>query len=669
MSGAVSGGGRAVRWLLAEACAALGQPSDVAEQWSERFEQEWLEELSQLRRLQAADWERLGVPVGLKSEIQRRLGMGRDKSCAGGAFAQVGRVPRSNGAEGPCDGHGLGGPGGRGYDQRYGRRCGYDYVPGGGGHLLRPEPRSASPPRGRRPGSAPAAGQRGIHPGAGGTVWRPPAELEALRKELWRVAERGGEPWPVVLLDALRVRREENGVDADILQSALRAVGMKRVTPAQLRAALSVAAPRGGAPSTDAVISAIYGPLPAARDRAVRAVFSALDSDDNGRIPVATLLRRINVLEHPGVQAGRIAGEDVMKGLVAQWDLKTSVTADDFSAAHVLVSVMFLGDDIDFSRLVRKMWRMPHDENTVSVAAPATGISYGRLGYSPSPYWAHRDVKPLNFKDRRREPDPPPTTVEPGVDGVDGGGWWPMPDEDVSPPRMAARRRAAEAAIRRSGRASTLLGRIRFALRQLGCDTFATLSRRYRSARDRQGGAIDVEEFQDLLNSIGVGAASADLFELLRAMDLDCRGAVHFEELLSVIRGPLTPARLLVVREAWGMLLDADGGGGHNVVSSQTLQAMYVPAAHPDAEARRRSQREVLLDFLAEFGNAAEVHFNQFHSYYEGVSAGIEKDTYFAYFVRSTWGLETQSQGQRARNKHYDRNGSLRATYGGLAGW
>jgi len=68
---------RTLRSLVREACVSLRRPVSEADKLVARLHREWLETPKQLLTLGSEGWARLALPVGLESELQKRLGLSR----------------------------------------------------------------------------------------------------------------------------------------------------------------------------------------------------------------------------------------------------------------------------------------------------------------------------------------------------------------------------------------------------------------------------------------------------------------------------------------------------------------------------------------------------------------------------------------------------------------
>lgn len=170
-----------------------------------------------------------------------------------------------------------------------------------------------------------------------------------------------------------------------------------------------------------------------------------------------------------------------------------------------------------------------------------------------------------------------------------------------------------------------------------------------------------------------------DLVDLLRKMDLDGAGCIDLTEWLRAIQGWLSPAREAVVREVFAALAGRGGERGKSAsVDCAVLQKRFVPMRHTDVESGRRSCMQVLHEFNDYFcydrgklGRPTEqlrCPIDKFIRYYEGISAGIGSDQYFAHVVRSAWGFGSKPGNQYARNFHVARVGHIQVSEHGLTG-
>mmetsp|Transcript_31632 Transcript_31632/g.57548 ORF Transcript_31632/g.57548 Transcript_31632/m.57548 type:complete len:708 (-) Transcript_31632:45-2168(-) len=591
-----------MRKLLRDCCAALRRPMSEADKWTSRLQAEWIETPEQMQALGSEGWARLGLPIGLESELQRRL-KAKPGGKARGASAEIQRRPKSAQPAVSSQRRSVG----------------------------RAEPGTSSKPRASsRPN------------------WRPNADVSGISEALRRQC---GNSWPSHLLSALGLQKRE-AVDVNSLQAALRSCGVTGVSLPQIQAAVSRAAAGAegrGPPSAEAVVAAIHGQLKGSRAEAVNAAFDDLGGDELGHLPVSGLRRQFAALEVPAVKEGRMSAQEALQSLTRAWRGLEVVRREDFAAAHILISALYR-EESSFDGLVRRLWRLP-----------AKGPSEVLAGNpeAPEPFLVGKHFSPRSPTGQALKSPPKPSRS-----GMDRRAELKDDFEDAGDLGRTAQ---IEQSIQRSSRAAHHLHRLRTALRLRGSDAIEGLARRFRIMDKRGRGKIGVQDLLNCLKEVGVGASQADVVELLRGMDVDGSGTVDFEEWLRVLRGPLSPGRQAVVREAFESL-DANRDG---FIELSELQARFVASKHPDVEAGRKKPREVLQKLMNTLGDGnrdGRLSLPEFLSYYEGISAGIDSDPYFAHIVRAAWGLASAPSQDNARNRQRMYEGNIHITEGGLCG-
>lgn len=608
-----------LRQLMRDCCSALKRPLGEAEKWTAHLASEWMESHEQLKALSPEGWTRLGLPLGLESELQRRL-----KFTATRPRSAQPRLQRSSSAE-------------------------------------------------RTP-----AARRQMPAASLGNAVRSSVDtsniLSALKASV-------GEGWALHLLSALSQKR--HGVDANSLLSALRALGVTRIGSTQLRSTIRAAAEgseQQGSPTAEAVVAAIHGPLKASRARAVATAFAELSGSTHSVLPMTELRQQFNALELPSVRAGRTSAQEALQELTRAWRGLQAVGLREFAASHVLLSATHRGEESQFEVLVRRLWRLPcaaeREEGQVeepalvkrrrsvgagaAVVTSARGRQHGRslanenataalsAASGTCPSCGSIFLADSNF------------CRNCGLQRVSR-----LQQEPSEASSIGNRVTSIEENVQSSNRAAEQLGRLRIALRKRGSDSLEALARRFRLADRRGQGRIGVRELQQALHEVGVGASAQDILELLRGMDIDGNG-IDFEEWLRVIRGPLSPVRAAVVRETFESL-DTNREG---FIEVGELLGRFQASRHPEVEAGRKSCAQVTKEQLAllDRNRDGRLSLAEFLKYYEVLSAGIDKDLYFAHMVKSAWGLDPGPNYVGARHERRAYEGHIQSTEGGLCG-
>lgn len=90
-------------------------------------------------------------------------------------------------------------------------------------------------------------------------------------------------------------------------------------------------------------------------------------------------------------------------------------------------------------------------------------------------------------------------------------------------------------------------------------------------------------------------------------------------------------------------VLDKDRSG---TIELSDIRDVYNGRSHPDVIQGKRSEDEVLLEFLQSFGGGqrklgakfdGQVTFEEFADYYSNISASIDRDDYFELMIRNSW--------------------------------
>ena len=119
---------------------------------------------------------------------------------------------------------------------------------------------------------------------------------------------------------------------------------------------------------------------------------------------------------------------------------------------------------------------------------------------------------------------------------------------------------------------------------------------------DNNSGTLDMYEFSKAVNSIGCDINPADVQGLFKSFDLSGEGKIDFDEFIRVIKGPLNQFRQQIVLRVFKSL-DVNGDGCLGV---EDIKGKYNASNHPDVKSGKRTENEILTEFLETF----EQHHN-----------------------------------------------------------
>ena len=175
---------------------------------------------------------------------------------------------------------------------------------------------------------------------------------------------------------------------------------------------------------------------------------------------------------------------------------------------------------------------------------------------------------------------------------------------------------------------------------------------------DDNSKSLDKNEFRKAVNDFRLEVPSEHIDVMFSAFDLNRDGTIDYDEFLRIIRGDLTPNRLVFVKKAF-QKLDKDGSG---TVDIEDIKDVYNTSKHPDVISGKKTSDQVLLDFLETFethhnimnGEQADgrISMEEFIEYYTNISASLDNDEYFALMMNSAWNLS----GDANSYKKYDKS-------------
>ena len=155
------------------------------------------------------------------------------------------------------------------------------------------------------------------------------------------------------------------------------------------------------------------------------------------------------------------------------------------------------------------------------------------------------------------------------------------------------------------------------------------------------------------MNDFRVKISQDECRKLFTLFDENDDGELNVDEFLINIRGQLNPYRRDLILRAYEKL-DVDKNG---VLEVSDVKHCYNAQAHPDVKQGKKTEDEVLQDFLETFEvhrslskgddqskkGDRKVSTNEFLDYYSNVSASIDDDEYFKLMITNAWNLDNKT--------------------------
>jgi len=127
--------------------------------------------------------------------------------------------------------------------------------------------------------------------------------------------------------------------------------------------------------------------------------------------------------------------------------------------------------------------------------------------------------------------------------------------------------------------------------------SISKLARTFQLMDTDRSGKLDQDEFEACLQKAGLFLSKNEAQALMRHFDVDGDRKVSCQEFLCTLREELNARRASMVNRCFGVM-DKDGSG---VIDSRDLKGIYCAKEHPDVIAGKKTEEQVLIEFLNQF--------------------------------------------------------------------
>jgi Ca2+-binding EF-hand superfamily protein len=175
------------------------------------------------------------------------------------------------------------------------------------------------------------------------------------------------------------------------------------------------------------------------------------------------------------------------------------------------------------------------------------------------------------------------------------------------------------------------------------------LQKQFKIMDDDNSKNLNNAEFTKALTDYKLGFSKAECLTLFNYFDVDTSGSITYDEFIRAIRGPMNMARKKIVAQAYKKL-DKDGNGW---IDLDDVRGVYKCNKHPDVISGKKTEDQILQEFLETFETAHNMRNNsapdyvvtkeEFEEYYNNISCSIDDDMYFMAMISSAWKLTEES--------------------------
>jgi len=302
--------------------------------------------------------------------------------------------------------------------------------------------------------------------------------------------------------------------------------------------------------------------------------FDKLDSDKSGIIEISDIKAIYNCKNHPDVKSGKKSEEEVYGDFIETFEMHHGttkgrrdkrVTREEFLEYYNNISSSIDLDEY-FEVMMNNAWKLtPQPEymkNKAQTVNVPTQSANKQVKKSAAP-WGISDQK---------------TSYETSNLGRGPSG----KQKDVA-------------------REDQAVEKFRNILKARGSRGIMALRRCFMICDDDSSRNLNFYELDKICNDYKIDLSKTEIQYLFKYFDLNNNGTIDYEEFLHGIRGEMNSFRKGIVKRAFNKL-DRDNSGK---VEPDDLRGVYTAKNHPDVQSGKKTEDEVLAEFLDNF----EYHF------------------------------------------------------------
>lgn len=176
------------------------------------------------------------------------------------------------------------------------------------------------------------------------------------------------------------------------------------------------------------------------------------------------------------------------------------------------------------------------------------------------------------------------------------------------------------------------------------------LQRQFKIMDDDNSKSLSKYEFNKAMTDYMLGFSAQENAALFEYFDVDSSGSISYDEFIRAVRGPMNMTRKKIVAQAFKKL-DKDGNGWIDI---NDVRGVYNGRKHPDVISGKKTEDQILQEFLETFETAHNMRNNnapdyvvtkeEFEEYYNNISCSIDDDMYFLRMMNNAWKLDEESR-------------------------
>ena len=209
-------------------------------------------------------------------------------------------------------------------------------------------------------------------------------------------------------------------------------------------------------------------------------------------------------------------------------------------------------------------------------------------------------------------------------------------------------------------------------IRSLGSTSLISLLKQFKANDVNNIKELELYEFSKSFQEFETELNNEEIASLFNYFDKEKTGVINYVNFINAIRGPMSPKRISIIKEAFKKL-DIDKSG--QVEISEVIM-QFNAKNNKDIKSGKKTEEEAYTEFVDTFQmnhdnrvgrRNKRVTYDEFQDYYNFVSMGIEDDSYFVQMIQNSWKINPYyskvSNSQLEENENEINNKNL-SSYG-----
>ena len=378
-------------------------------------------------------------------------------------------------------------------------------------------------------------------------------------------------------------------------------------------------------------INAIRGPMNQKRILILKEAFKKLDLDKGGQVEIGEIKSQFNAKNDKDVKSGEKTEEEVYTEFVDTFQMNHDnrvgprnkrVTLDEFIDYYNFIS-MGIEDDAYFISLIQNSWKLnPYYKYNQNGQNDLTNINLNEISYT------HGNIK--NKKIRVGAAAAPfGTDMTPNTEDKRPFYYHIEQNENIE-------------------KEISPIDIFRTAIKKRGIRGVMAMRRAFMIADENDSKTLSLPEFIKFCHDYRMPITGKEINILFEEFDTNKNGQINYEEFISAFTGDMCERRKRLIT----ILFETFDKNRKGFVDLDDIRNAYNPINHPDVLSGKRTEDEVLAEFLDNLQyhfsllksdkeqENNKINFEEFLEFFNYISAGIEDDEYFESVIKGGFNLE-----------------------------